>query len=132
MGDTSIAQDLIDGVVDALGDLGATRTVRIISEGSLDINDPGAGKPRTSEEFSVEALLYYQEEKYIENTVVFSGLRKAIISIEPLSVAQLAGIKQGAKFIVDGGSEIYTIDTVERIEVAGIVVTVIANLQGAS
>lgn len=129
MGDLSIAQDLLDGVVDALGDLGDTRTVRIVTEGALDIGDPGAGRPKTNEDVPVEALLYDFEDEYIDGTTVLKGDRKAIISIEPLTVAQVAGIEQGAKLI--DGSDIYTIEGTNEIEVAGTPVTIILHVRGA-
>lgn len=129
MGDTSIAQDILEGVADALDAVGDTRTMRIITEGALDINDPGAGRPRTPEEFGVEAFLYDYEDEYINGTSILKGDRKAILSIEPLTAAQISGIKQGAKLI--DGSDIYTVEGTEGIETAGITVTIILHVRGA-
>jgi hypothetical protein len=129
MGDLSIAQDLIDGVADAMADLGASRTVRIFTEGALTPGDPGAGGARTPENLSVEALLYDYEDQYIDETTVLSGDRKAIISIGPLTVAQIGGIEPGS-LLVDG-ADIYTIVKTGEIEVAGVVVTMILQIRGA-
>lgn len=129
MGDTSIAQDIIDGVADALGDLGDTRTVRILTEGALTPGDPGAGKPRTPEDVSVEALLYDYEDRYVDETVILRGDRRAILSIGPLSVAQIDGIKQGSKLI--DGADVYTVVNKGEIEVAGLTVTMILQIRGA-
>jgi hypothetical protein len=129
MGDTSIAQDILNGVTDALADLGDTRILRIFTEGALDPNDPGAGVPLTPENFSVEALLYEYEDSYIDDKVILMGDRKAILSIDPLTSGQISGIKQGAKLI--DGSDVWTVVSTERIEVAGIIVTIILQIRGA-
>jgi hypothetical protein len=129
MGDISIAQDLLSGVTDALADVGATRTVRITTFGALTPGDPGAGGTPTDEDVSVEALLYDYEDKYINNTSILKGDRKAILSIEPLSGAQIAAIKQGVKVI--DGTDIYTVVTASPIEVAGTLVTIILHIRGA-
>lgn len=129
MGDVSIAQDLLDGVADALADVGDTRTMRIITEGSLNLSDPGAGKPRTPEDFLVEALLYDYEDDYIDGTTILAGDRQALLSVEPLTSGQISGIKQGAKLI--DGSEIYSVISTNKIETAGIIVTIILQIRGA-
>lgn len=129
MGDTSIAQDLIDGVTDALADLGDTRTIQIYTEGALDPADPGAGKPKSAEDLSVEALLYDYEDEYINGQTVLRGDRKAIIDIAALTSTQLAGIGQGS--IVIDGSDKYTIIGTSAIEVAGVTVTIILQIRGA-
>lgn len=129
MGDTSIAQDVLDGVADALADLGDTRTVRIFTEGSLNLSDPGAGKPKTPEDVPVEALLYDFEDEYVDGETVLKGDRKAIVDIGQLSAAQLSGIKQGSMLI--DGSDNWTIVSKNDIEVAGIIVTIILHIRGA-
>lgn len=129
MGDTSIAQDVMDGVTDALGDLGDTRTVRIFTEGPLNLGDPGAGKPKTPENIPVETLLYDFEDEYVDGKTILKGDRNAILDIGQLTPAQLAGVKQGA-MLVDG-SDNYTIVNTSKIEVAGAVVTIILHIRGA-
>jgi hypothetical protein len=129
MGDISIANDLLSGVTDALADLGSTRTVRITTFGALTPGAPGAGGTPTDEDISVEALLYDFEDKYINNTSILKGDRKAILSIEPLSVAQVNAIKQGVKLI--DGTDVYTVVKASPIEVAGTSVTIILHIRGA-
>lgn len=129
MGDVNLAQDLLDGVTDALDDVGDTRTMRIITEGLLNISDPGAGRPRTSEDFPVEAFLYDYKDEYIDGKVVLKGDRKALLSIDPLTSAQISGIKQGAKLI--DGSDTYTVVSTEKVETAGVTVTIILQIRGA-
>jgi hypothetical protein len=129
MGDTSIAQDLLDGVTDALGDLGDTRTIRIFSEGSLNLSDPGAGRPKTPENIPVEALLYDFEDKYFDGKTVLKGDRNALIDISQLSAAQLSGVKQGSLLI--DGSDNWTVVAKNMIEVAGVTVAVILHIRGA-
>jgi hypothetical protein len=129
MGDISIANDLLSGVTDALADLGSTRTVRITTFGALTLGAPGAGGTPTDEDISVEALLYDFEDKYINNTSILKGDRKAILSIEPLSVAQVNAIKQGVKLI--DGTDVYTVVKASPIEVAGTSVTIILHIRGA-
>lgn len=129
MGDTSIAQDILEGVADALGDLGTTRIVRVFTEGALNPSDPGAGKPRTPENIDVEALLYDYEDSYINGTSILSGDRKAILSLEPLSLAQINAIQQGS-FLIDG-TDTYTIVNTGKIEVAGVTVTMVVQIRGA-
>jgi hypothetical protein len=127
MGDINIAADILSGVTDALGDLGTSRTVRIFTEGVLDPLNPGAGKPRVSEDFPVEALLYDYKDDYINETSILAGDRKAILSIEPLSQAQIDGIQQGS-FVIDGTTT-YTVVNLQKIEVAGIIVTIILQIR---
>lgn len=129
MGDPSIAADILAGVTDALADLGDTRTVRIFTEGALTPGDPGAGKPRTPENIPVEALLYDFEDYFSDGTTVKRGDRKAILSLEPLSVAQIESIQQGS-FLIDG-SDTYTIISTGEVEVAGLTVTMILHIRGA-
>lgn len=128
MGDVTIAQDLIEGVTDALADLGDTRQVRIVSEGVLDPLNPGAGKPRTTTDTDVEALLYDYEDRYINGASVLEGDRQAIIDIAPLTGAQVAALEPG-NFLIDG-SKIYSIVRATPIEAAGITVTVVLQIRG--
>lgn len=129
MGDTTIAQDLIDGVADAMATVGDTKTIRIVTEGSLNPSDPGAGKPRTPEDLSVEAFLYDFEDEYVDGTTVLKGDRKAIIDLSQLTSVQIAGIKQGHELI--DGSESYKIVAKNPIEVSGLTVTIILHIRGA-
>jgi hypothetical protein len=129
MGDASIAQDLIEGVTDALADLGGTRTVQIYTEGALNPINPGAGKPKIAEDLSVEALLYDYEDSYIDGQTVLRGDRKAIIDIAQLTPTQLSGVAQGAVLI--DGSDRYTVVGTSTIEVAGVTVTIILQIRGA-
>lgn len=129
MGDTSVAQDLIDGVKDALEVVGDTSTVRIFTEGALDPLDPGAGRPRTPEDLSIEAFLYDFEDEYIDGTNVLKGDRKAILDVSTLTSIQISGIEQGTTLI--DGADSYAIVGTEDIEVAGVVVTMILHVRGA-
>jgi hypothetical protein len=129
MGDTSIAQDILDGVTDALADLGDTRTVRIFTEGSLDPGDPGAGRPKTPEDVPVEALLYDFEDEYVDGKTVLKGDRNALIDIGQLSAAQLSGIEQGSLLI--DGSDNWTVVGKVEVEAAGVTVAVILHVRGA-
>jgi len=129
MGDTSIAQDVIDGVADAMGDLGDTRTIRIFSEGSINLSDPGAGVTRTPENIPVEALLYDFEDEYIDGTTVLKGDRNALIDLAQLTSVQIGGIEQGSLLI--DGSDNYTIVSKNEIEVAGVTAALILHIRGA-
>lgn len=129
MGDANIAQDILEGVADALSDLGDSRTVRIFTEGALDLNDPGAGAPRTPEDLPVEALLYDFDDELIDNTAVLKGDRNAIIDLNSLTTGQIDSIGQGS-LVVDG-SDNYTVVQAHRIEVAGIISALILHIRGA-
>ena len=128
MGDLSIAQDLLDGVVDAMADLGTTRTFRIITVEAIDPDNPGAAPVETPENVSVEALLFDFDKKYMPEANVTEGGLMALLSIEPFSDAQVSAIVPG-NFLVDG-SKVYDIVRTNPIEVAGVTVTVIVQLKG--
>lgn len=128
MGDVSIAEDLLDGVVDAMANLGSTRTFRIITAGALDPNNPGAEDADTVENVSVEALLFDFDKKYMPEANVTEGGTMALLSIKPLTDVQVAAIVPG-NFLVDG-SKAYDIVKSNPIEAAGVIVTVIIQLKG--
>lgn len=130
MGDLLIAQDLLDGVTDALGDLGATRQVRIITRGALTPGNPGAGGSQSVEDVDVEALIYGYDEKYIDGTAIQTGDRQCLLSIGPLTTAQIEAIRPGSR-IVDG-SNVYSIVNANMIEAAGVPVTAIVQLRGSN
>lgn len=129
MGDLSIAQDILDGVADALNDVGASRVLRILTAGALDPENPGAGAPQTTTDLTVTAILTDYEEKYIDGTLVLDRDKQAVISLSGLSSIQIAGIKPG-NFLVDG-SEVYKIIRPKKYEVAGVTVATILQLRKA-
>lgn len=128
MGDISIAQDLLDGVVDAMADLGATRTLRIITVDPIDPLDPGAAPVETVENVNVESLLFNFDKRYMPEANVTEGETMALLSVEPLTDAQVEAIVPG-NFLVDG-SKMYDIVKANPIEAAGVIVTVIVQLKG--
>lgn len=128
MGDVSIAQDLLDGVVDAMADLGTTRTLRLITDDPVDPLDPGASPVETLENLSVEALLFGFDKKYMPEANITEGEVMALLSINPLDDAQVAAIVPG-NVLIDG-SKNYEIVKAQPIEAAGVIVTVIVQLKG--
>ena len=128
MGDVTIAQDLLDGVADALADLGDTRTFRIITAGAIDPNDPGAEPSETTENVSVEAILFNFDERYMPGANVLEGGLLALLSIKDFTAAQVGALEPG-NFLIDG-TTVYTIVRDQPIEAAGIVVTAILQLRG--
>lgn len=128
MGDVSIAQDLLDGVVDALDAVGSTRILRIITVDPIDPNNPGAAPVETPENVNVESLLFDFDKRYMPEANVTEGGLMGILSIEPLTDAQIEAIVPG-NFIVDGSTE-YDIVKTNPIEAAGVIVTVIVQLKG--
>lgn len=129
MGDVTVAQSVIEAVTSALAVVGDTRTLRIVSYGSVDPSDPGAGGGQTTQNFPVEGLLYEYEERLRNGTTVLDGDRRAILDLSTLTQIQIADIQPG-QYVIDG-SETYTIVNVDIVEVAGLVVTAIMQLRGA-
>lgn len=127
MGDTSIAQDILDGVTDALADLGTTRTFRMVAYGSVNPSSPGVAPTETTTDADVEAILFDFDIKWMPDSSVKKGKTLAMIDINGFTAAQLAGLKPGS-FLVDGSTE-HTIAKVRKIEVAGILVAVILQLE---
>jgi len=130
MGDLTIAQDLLDGVADALADLGATRKVRVITAGALTPGDPGAGGAQSTADFNVEAVIVDYEERYADGTVVRAGDRQAILSIGPLSATQVAALAPGARLV--DGSKTYSVVSANLPEAAGVPVVAILQVRGTS
>ena len=129
MGDTTIAADILEGVADALADVGTTRTLRIITAGSLNPSNPGAGPSQSTSDVSVEAIITDYEEKYIDGTTVLDGDKQAVIDLSTLSSVQIDGIRPG-NFLVDG-SIIYNIMRPKKYEVAGVPVAVVVQMRQA-
>ena len=130
MGDITIAQDILDGVADALGDLGDTRTFRIITTPTVDKNNPGETPIETKVDIPVEAVLFDFDEKYMPNANILEGESMAILSIDPFSDVQVDAIVPGNRLIDNDSTTIYEIIKANPIEAAGIKVTVIIQLKG--
>jgi hypothetical protein len=130
MGDLTIAQDILEGVADALADLGTTRQVRVTAFGALTPGDPGAGGAPVDTDFDVEAVVADYEEKYVDGAVIRAGDRQAVLSIGPLSAAQIAALAPGAK-LLDGPS-VYSVVSANVPEVAGVPVVAILHVRGTN
>jgi hypothetical protein len=130
MGDTSIADDIMEGVADALGDLGTTRTFQIITVPTTDANNPGAKPVESVEDVSVDALLFSFNEEYMSNVSIVDGNLMSILSIQDFTDAQVAAIKPGNSLLDTDDTTVYEIIKSESIEVAGKIVTVIVQLKG--
>jgi hypothetical protein len=128
MGDLSIAESLLDGVTDALGAVGSTRQVILITDGLINDADPGAGPAQTTETISVEALLYDYEDRYVDGQAILANDRSAILSIQPLTDAQIALIKPGCQLV--DGAKTYQVVNTQEIEAAGTIVTIILQIRG--
>jgi hypothetical protein len=131
MGDTTIADDLLAGVADALGDLGATRTLRIITTSALDIDSPGEAPTETEEDVSLDSLLFTFDSKYMPEASIIHGGVMAIVSIQDLTDEQIAGIEPGNLLVDTDGTKTFEIVRVEKIEAAGVPVTFILQLKGS-
>lgn len=127
MGDTSIAQDILEGVASALGDVGDTRTLRIVNYDVIDSNNPGAAPTVTNDDTPVEALLFDFDEKYMKGANIIEGDTMAIIDLSVLSEAQKEVLAPGTKFIDSNVN--YDIVKLNPIEVAGIMCAVILQLK---
>lgn len=127
MGDTSIAQDILDGVADALGDAGDTRTLRIVNYGSIDPNDPGAAPTVTNDDTPLAALLFDFDEKYMPGANIVDGDTMSIIDLSVLSEAQKTVLAPGTKLIDSNVN--YDIIKINPIEFAGILCAVILQLK---
>lgn len=127
MGDVTIAQDLLEGVQDALADLGSTRVFRIITYSTPNPSSPGAAPSETLENVNVEAVLFDFDTKYMPGSTALEGKTLAILSIIDFTTAQLAALKPG-NYLIDGTTK-FSITKVREIEAAGILVTVILQLK---
>jgi hypothetical protein len=127
MGDVSIAADIIEGVADAMADVGSTRTLRLITYGDVDPDDPTAPPTEVLDDNDLEALLFEYNEKYMPNTSIEEGETMCIVSIQDLTDDQVDEIIPG-NYLIDG-STTYSISAVNPIEVAGITVTAILQLK---
>jgi hypothetical protein len=130
MGDISIAQDILEGVTDALADLGNTKKTRTVSVGPLVPGNPGAGGTQTVTDTDVEAIISDYDERYVDGSTVREGDRQAILSIGPLSAAQIAAIKPGARLV--DGAQVYSVVRTKLPEVAGTPVVAILQLRGSN
>ena len=128
MGDLSIAQDLLEGVAEAMEAVGDTRTLRIITVEPINVDDPGAAPVETEVDLEIEALLFDFDKKYMPGANVLEGGLMAILSITTLTDEQVAAIVPG-NFIIDGSKE-YDIVKAVPIEASGVVVTIIVQLKG--
>ncbi len=127
MGDVTIAQDLLEGVEDAMADLGATRTFRIVTYSAPNPSDPGAAPTETPEDVTVEAILFDFDIKYMPKSSVEEGSTLALLSIIDFTDDQVNSLVPG-NFLIDGTTT-FTIAKARKIEAAGIQVTVILQLE---
>jgi len=131
MGDTTIAQDILDGVADALGDLGAVRKLRIITTPSVDNDNPGATPVETLENVDVDTFLFSFDQEYMPEANVLQGELMGIPSLKDLTTAQITAIKPGNRFVDSVNSnKTYEIVATQPTEVAGVIVTVVVQLKG--
>lgn len=124
MGNQEINYDFINAITDVIDDIGGTLTLNYSTEGSLTPGNPGAGRTKTLSSKSIQGILTEYEDKYIDGSVIKKGDRLAILSIACLTIE----ITQGM-FIVDNGRT-YKIINVEKPQVSGSAVTVLAQVRG--
>ena len=125
MGD--LANTILSAVDSALSLVGSTRQVKIITEGALNMSNPGAGKAITTETVNVPAVLYDYKDTQIDGTTILTGDRQAIISILNLTADQKAGILAG-NYLIDN-SVSYTIIKTTKYEIEGVVVTYVLQIR---
>ena len=128
MSEAVTAQDFLDAITDVLADLGTTRTVRITTRGALNPSNPGAGPSLSTDDYSVEAILYDYMDSQIDGSTIQTGDRVAVLSIDPLTSGVIDTILPNAKLI--DGSTVYTIVRTSPVEVAGEKVTVFLQIRG--
>lgn len=130
MGDISIAQDLLDGVAEALGVLGSLRNFRLVSTPPVDISNPGETPVETPTDYPLDAYLYAFDNEYMPEANILDGSLMAILSIESLTSEQIEQIEPGNRLIDTTPPGTYEIVRANLIEVAGIKVTAIVQLKG--
>jgi molybdopterin-binding protein len=127
MAEANTAQDFLDAIVEVLADLGSTRKVRVVAYGSIDANDPGAGRAQTPTDHSVEAIIYAYDDQFIDGSTIQEGDLAAIIDIDSLETSVISLIKSNAKLV--DGSTIYAIIRATSVEVAGEKVAMMLQLR---
>lgn len=130
MGDLTIAQDLLDGVDEALALLGDTRTLRLVTIPSIDVNNPGGAPTETQVDKEIEAFLFAFDSEYMTDANILGGGLMAILAVSSLTTAQINQIQPGNRLIDNDDTTIYEIIKSSPIETAGVKVTVIVQLKG--
>jgi len=128
MGDITITQDIIEGIVDIMVEVGWTIILRSNVYGAVDIENPGAAPSETIVNTPFEGFIFDIEDKYFNGTSILKGDRNLIVSIDGFTPEQIAAIAPG-NYIVDS-SDIYSIISAELINVSGLTATVIAQIRG--
>jgi len=100
MGDETLAQDILDGVADALEEMGAARKFRIVTVPAVDIDDAGATPVETKVDVTVATILFSFNNEYMADANVINGNLMAILSLEDLSSSQIAAIKPGNRLVL--------------------------------
>jgi hypothetical protein len=127
MSESTTAQDFLDAIVDMLSELGISRKVRLVTYGSLDANNPGAGRTQTPTDYTVPAILYDYADYQIDGTTIQDGDRLAIVDIGSLSASVIDEILPNTKLV--DGTTIYTIVRVTSAEVVGKKIVVILQIR---
>lgn len=122
MGDTARANRMLASIKKFMADFGDTRTFRLIT----DDEDPLASS-QTTEDVSVELVLFEFDIKYMPDSTVINGETMAVLDISSMTDAQKAKIDEGCK-IVDG-SEIYEVTKLKPVEFAGVIITYFLQLK---
>jgi len=121
MGDTTIAQDILEGVKELLAELGSTRILRVITKTEDPENSTNVLSVNT--DVDNETYFYDYESKYINGTTVKEGDKQALID--------LLTFGQDPKLIdcIIDGTEVWKVIKVFPTEIAGIGAVVVLQIR---
>ena len=121
MGDTTIAQDILEGVKELLAELGSTRILRVITKTEDPENSTNVLSVNT--DVDNETYFYDYESKYINGTTVKEGDKQALIDL--LTFGQ---DPKSIDCIIDG-TEVWKVIKTFPTEIAGIGAVVVLQIR---
>lgn len=116
-----------DAVSSLVARLGASYTLRNVLITDPSPSNPGAGGTPTNTDYSISAILTRYNQHHIDDTVILSTDRKAIVDVVGLDAAAVNGLKPNSKVI--DGSDIYSVVEAQVRRNAGAVTALVMQLR---
>jgi hypothetical protein len=129
MGNADLAQDFLIGMADLIEvEMGKLVTLRAVTYGDIDTDNPGAARTETIVDAPVNCFFFDFDEMYMPGSSVVEGGTIAVISLNGLTETTVNNIKVG-NYIIEN-TDVYSITNTRVIEVAGTDILRIIQLKG--
>ena len=123
MGDVKLGNMVLEEIYYLIQEVGKDLIIREFTYGTLDPNNPGAGKPKTPVNHIVQGIMVNLKGMYFKGVLVQENKSGVIIDVKDINFT----ISLDNKFV--DGSKVYEIKAKEDIEISGVNVGVILEIK---